>query len=68
MQIDKESHREILKAAVEGLPISGPAGHPDMLAKVLLVHEVLASIDAAGIGDAGAGAIIPGYEPDGCLG
>jgi len=47
MIIDKEEHREILKAAVENMPISGPAGHPDMLAKVVLVHEVLAAINAA---------------------
>ncbi|MDX3883616.1 MAG: hypothetical protein QHC65_04280 [Sphingomonas sp.] len=67
MQIDKESHREILKTAVENLPISGPAGHPEMLTKVLLIHEVLVAIERAGLGGA-AQAAIPGYEPDGCLG
>lgn len=47
MIIDKEEHREILKAAVENIPISGPAGHPEMLARVMQVHEVLAAINAA---------------------
>lgn len=47
MIIDKEEHRELLKAAVESIPISGPAGHPEMLARVMQVHEVLAAIGSA---------------------
>lgn len=47
MIIDKEDHREILRMAVQGIPISGPAGDPDMLRHVLAVHEVLAAIDSA---------------------
>lgn len=50
MIIDKEEHREILRAAVKNMPISGPAGDPEMLRHILAVHEILAAINGATVG------------------
>lgn len=47
MIIDQEEHRELLKMAVANIPISGPAGAPELLAHVNAVHSLLASIAAA---------------------
>jgi hypothetical protein len=47
MIIDHEEHRKVLLAAIEALPISGPACHPDLLANVKLANEVRAAILSA---------------------
>jgi hypothetical protein len=47
MIIDSEDHRALLHMAVKNLPISGPAGDPEMLRHVQMVHAVLHAIEAA---------------------
>lgn len=47
MTIDHEEHRELLTMAVANIPISGPAGAPELLAHVNAVHNLLAAIAAA---------------------
>lgn len=49
MVLDKEAHRELLRLAVENLPISGPAGHPELFEKVMLVRELLQAIGNAAV-------------------
>jgi hypothetical protein len=47
MIIDKEEDRGLLRMAVANIPISGPAGAPEILQHVNAVHRLLASIDGA---------------------
>ena len=47
MILTKEEHRQLLKAAVMHLPVSGPAGSADMLNTIHMVHELLKEIDEA---------------------
>ncbi len=47
MIIDKEEHRELLFLAVKNIPISGPAGDPELLKNVKLVNEILTAIQGA---------------------
>ena len=49
MIIDREEHRALLRLAVENIPISGPAGHPELFEKVMLVRELLQAIGNAAV-------------------
>ena len=49
MIIDKEEHRAVLLLALRSIPISGPAGDPEMLRHVLAVHELIGLVEAASV-------------------